>query len=113
MANRKKVRKKAAKTDNREHVLEQLYAFLDSHKGAAPKSSEAARLFKRGREQIAKKLGEEAVETLIEGIRGDRFRLALESADLLYHLVALWAATGVEPKAIWDELARRVGLRNP
>jgi phosphoribosyl-ATP pyrophosphohydrolase len=61
-------------------------------------------------EQIAKKLGEEAVEALIEGIQGDKPKLIAESADLLYHLLTLWAACGVKPKAVWDELARREGL---
>ena len=55
-----------------EHVLDRLYLVIDSRKGADPDTSYTARLFSRGRQQIAKKLGEEAVEALIEGIRGDR-----------------------------------------
>ena len=47
---------------------------------------------------------------MIEGIRGDKAKLVAESADLLFHLLTLWAATGVRPKAVWDELARREGL---
>ena len=93
-----------------DHVLDRLYVVIDSRKGANPDTSYTARLFSRGREQIAKKLGEEAVEALIEGIRGDRPRLVGESADMLYHLLTLWAASGVKPKAVWDELARREGL---
>ena len=93
-----------------EHVLDRLYLVIDSRKGADPDTSYTARLFSRGRQQIAKKLGEEAVEALIEGIRGDRPKLVGESADLLYHLLTLWAATGVKPKAVWTELARREGL---
>ena len=73
-------------------------------------TSYTARLFSRGRAQIAKKLGEEAVETLIEGIKGDRPKLVGESADMLYHLLTLWAASGVKPAAVWGELARREGL---
>jgi phosphoribosyl-ATP pyrophosphohydrolase len=93
-----------------EHVLDRLYLVIESRKGADPDTSYTARLFSRGRQQIAKKLGEEAVEALIEGIRGDRPKLVGESADLLYHLLTLWAATGVKPKAVWTELARREGL---
>jgi phosphoribosyl-ATP pyrophosphohydrolase len=93
-----------------EHVLDRLYLVIDSRKGADPDTSYTARLFSRGRQQIAKKLGEEAVEALIEGIRGDRPKLVGESADMLYHLLTLWAATGVKPKAVWTELARREGL---
>jgi len=93
-----------------EHVLDRLYLVIDSRKGADPDTSYTARLFSRGRQQIAKKLGEEAVEALIEGIRGDRPKLVGESADMLYHLLTLWAAIGVKPQAVWTELARREGL---
>jgi phosphoribosyl-ATP pyrophosphohydrolase len=93
-----------------EQVLDRLYLVIDSRKGADPDTSYTARLFSRGRQQIAKKLGEEAVEALIEGIRGDRPKLVGESADMLYHLLTLWASVGVKPKAVWTELARREGL---
>ena len=73
---------------------------IDSRKGADPDTSYTARLFSRGRQQIAKKLGEEAVEALIEGIRGDRPKLVGESADMLYHLLTLWAAVGVKPSGL-------------
>ena len=115
MAKKKKAKKKALKkrqdapgTD--EHVLDRLYVAINSRKGADPDTSYTARLFSRGRAQIAKKLGEEAVEALIEGIKGDRPKLVAESADMLYHLLTLWAATNVKPKAVWTELARREGL---
>ena len=115
MAKRKKAKKKALKKrlENghaTDHVLDRLYAVIHSRKGADPETSYTARLFSRGRQQIAKKLGEEAVEALIEGIRGDKPKLVGESADMLYHLLTLWAATNVKPKAIWSELARREGL---
>lgn len=95
------------------HVLDRLYVLIASCKGADPETSYSARLFKRGRVQIAKKLGEEAVETLIEGIRGNRSKLIAESADMLHYLLTLWAATNVKPKAIWNELAQREGLFAP
>ena len=111
MAKEKKAKKKADKNRRQtnpvsvdEHVLDRLYVVIDSRKGADPDTSYTARLFSRGRAQIAKKLGEEAVEALIEGIRGDRPKLVAESADMLYHLLTLWAATGVRPKAVWAEL---------
>ena len=115
MAKNKKAKKKALKNKKRqhgpsEHVLDRLYVLIDSRKGADPDTSYTARLFSRGRAQIAKKLGEEAVEALIEGIRGDRPKLVGESADLLYHLLTLWAASDVKPAAVWRELARREGL---
>ncbi len=91
-------------------MLDRLYDVIDSRKGADPNTSYTARLFSRGRQQIAKKLGEEAVETLIEGIRGDKPKLVGESADMLYHLLTLWASVGVQPATVWAELARREGL---
>jgi phosphoribosyl-ATP pyrophosphohydrolase len=116
MAKKKKVSKKALKKRDEngsvsdEHVLDRLYAVIDSRKGADPDTSYTARLFSRGRQQIAKKLGEEAVEALIEGIRGDKPKLVGESADMLYHLLTLWASVGVKPAAVWAELDRREGL---
>ena len=89
------------------HILDELYAVIESRKGADPKTSRTAQLFHRGVAKIAQKVGEEAVETLIEGMRGDRDRLAEESADLLYHLLVLWADQNVRPQAVWQALARR------
>ena len=116
MAKKKKASKKAFKKRDESgstvdmHVLDRLYDVIDSRKGADPDTSYTARLFSRGRQQIAKKLGEEAVETLIEGIRGDKPKLVGESADMLYHLLTLWASVGVKPAAIWAELEKREGL---
>jgi phosphoribosyl-ATP pyrophosphohydrolase len=115
MAKKKKAKKKALKRQREdsvvlEHVLDRLYVVINSRKGADPETSYTARLFSRGRQQIAKKLGEEAVEALIEGIRGDKPKLIGESADMLYHLLTLWAAVNVKPQAVWNELARREGL---
>ncbi len=115
MAKKKKAKKKALKRQRDdsvvlEHVLDRLYVVINGRKGADPETSYTARLFSRGRQQIAKKLGEEAVEALIEGIRGDKLKLVAESADMLYHLLTLWAAVNVKPQAVWNELARREGL---
>ena len=116
MAKKTKAKKKALKSQRQEtgsadeHVLDRLYVVINSRKGADPDTSYTARLFSRGRQQIAKKLGEEAVEALIEGIRGDKVKLVAESADMLYHLLTLWAAVNVKPQAVWTELARREGL---
>ena len=92
------------------HMLDRLFAIIESRKGADPSSSYTARLMSRGRIKIAQKLGEEAVEAAIEGVRDDPDKLIAESADLLYHLLALWAVVGVRPQEVWDELARREGV---
>ena len=88
-------------------VLERLWQTILSRRGADPQTSYTARLLGRGRAKIAQKLGEEAIEAVIEGVRGDREKLVGESADLLYHLLVLWAATGVEPAAVGLELQAR------
>ena len=88
-------------------ALERLWRVIESRRGADPDTSYTARLFGRGNAKIAQKLGEEAVEAVIEGVRGDRAALVGESADLFYHLLVLWAAVGVSPAEVAGELARR------
>ncbi len=90
-------------------ALDRLWQVIGSRRGADPQTSYTARLFARGRTKIAQKLGEEAVEAVIEGIRGDAPKLVGESADLLYHLLVLWADAGVAPDDVAAELARREG----
>jgi phosphoribosyl-ATP pyrophosphohydrolase len=90
-------------------ALERLWRVILSRRGADPETSYTARLFARGTAKIAQKLGEEAVEAVIEGVKGDRAALVGESADLLYHLFVLWAALGVSPADVAGELARREG----
>lgn len=90
-------------------TLDRLFSVIESRRGADPASSYTAKLFAEGPAAIAKKLGEEAVETAIEGVRGDRPRLVAESADLLYHLLVLWADRGVAPAEVWRALDARAG----
>ena len=65
------------------------------------------KLLDRGVAHCAKKLGEEAVETALAAVGEDRERVAAEAADLLYHLLVLWAVAGVSPADVAAELARR------
>jgi phosphoribosyl-ATP pyrophosphohydrolase len=90
-------------------VLERLFAVIESRKGADPGTSYTAKLLARGPKQIAKKTGEEAVEVVIAALTEDSARVAEESADLLYHILTLWAATGVRPGDVWAALASREG----
>lgn len=92
------------------HVLEELYQVILTRRGADPAQSNTARLFAKGKKKIAQKLGEEAVEALIEGVRGDKNGLVAESADLLYHLLVLWAALEVTPEEVWTALRAREGI---
>ncbi len=96
-----------AKTDT--EVLARLFAVIEQRRGGDPAKSYVAKQLGQGTHRIAQKLGEEAVETLIEGMRGDRERLTEESADLLYHLLVLWAAKGVTPARVWAVLEGRRG----
>lgn len=89
------------------HVLDQLYAVIENRRGGDPAQSRTARLFQKGPAKIAQKVGEEAVETAIAALVEPRERLVAESADLLYHLLVLWASQGVRPEEVWTELERR------
>ena len=77
---------------------------------ADPSTSRTARLLRAGRSKVAKKLGEEAVEVVIDAVHGSRDNLVRESADLLYNLVVLWVSAGVTPKEVWKEMERRERL---
>lgn len=97
-------------TDNAApHVLDALYRTVEARKGADPEASYTARLLSDGVPKVARKMGEEAVEAVIAAVEGDKDALAGESADLLYHLVVLWAAAGVTPEDVWGKLAGRAG----
>ncbi|HWI27394.1 MAG TPA: phosphoribosyl-ATP diphosphatase [Stellaceae bacterium] len=91
-------------------TLDRLYAVISARRGADPAGSYTAKLFAEGSAKIAKKLGEEAVEAVIEGVRGDGPRLVAESADLLYHLLVLWADRGIAPAEVWRALDARAGV---
>ncbi|MEM6903630.1 MAG: phosphoribosyl-ATP diphosphatase [Pseudomonadota bacterium] len=87
--------------------LDELFQVLEDRRDAAPEVSYTARLHAKGKAKIAQKVGEEAVETVIEAMRGDNQKLAEESADLLYHLLVLWQACDLPPAAVYDVLADR------
>lgn len=90
-------------------ILDRLYRVIESRKDADPAVSHTARLFARGPAKVAQKFGEESVEAVIEGAHGDKKALVMESADVVYHLLVLWAARGVKPADVWKELERREG----
>ena len=72
-------------------------------------SSWTAKLFTQGMERAAKKLGEEAVETVIAAVKGDKKDLVSESADLLYHWLVVLAVAGVPLSDVLAELEKRTG----
>ena len=97
-------------TDTLGDTLDRLWQVIDSRRGADPASSYTAKLLSRGKAKVAQKFGEEAIEAVIEGARGDRAALVGESADVLYHLLVMWAASGIGPEDVAAELARREGI---
>jgi phosphoribosyl-ATP pyrophosphohydrolase len=90
-------------------VLDRLFATIEDRKGADPSTSWTAKLLSKGPEYICKKVGEEATETVIEAVAGRPDKIATESADLIYHLMVLWASTGVKPQDVWGVLQAREG----
>jgi phosphoribosyl-ATP pyrophosphohydrolase len=90
--------------------LDRLYQAVLAARTADPASSRTARLLRAGRSKMAKKLAEEAVEVVIDAMHGHSDAVVRESADLLYNLVVLWVASGVHPKDVWTEMARRERL---
>lgn len=88
-------------------VLHRLADAIEARRGADPETSWTAKLLAKGPEKAAEKFGEEAVEAVIEAVKGDPERLMAEAADVLYHLLVMCAARGVRLEDIEAELAAR------
>ena len=91
------------------HSLDRLYDVIVSRKDEPPEDSYTAQLFVNAPENPARKLCEEATEVLIEALNHNKVKLTAESADLLYHLLVVWAAADIDPQDVWQELDRRQG----
>lgn len=94
------------------YTIEMAYAIVQSRKQSPNANSYASQLLSEGTQAIAKKFGEQAMDTVIEAIRKDRTRLTEESADLLYHLLVLWADANLEPQDIYEVLAKRMSMQS-
>jgi phosphoribosyl-ATP pyrophosphohydrolase len=90
-------------------ALARLAATIETRRGADPETSWTAKLLSKGPEKCAEKFGEEAVEAIIEAVKGDRARLTAEAADVLYHLLVMLAARDVTLSEVEAELERREG----
>ena len=95
--------------ENTDAAIRRLFEVIASRKGGDADDSYTAKLFASGTEKIAQKLGEEAVETVIAAVAGDRAGLTAESADLIYHLLVLLADAGLTPDDVIAELKKREG----
>lgn len=89
--------------------LDRLDALIARRKGGDGGASYTASLFAAGRAHIARKLGEEAVETVVAALGSDRTAIRAEAADLVYHLLVLLADAGLSLDDVRSELARREG----
>ena len=90
-----------------DNSLQELYQLIASRKANPPPDSYTARLFAAGDVEIAKKVGEEAIEVIVASYKESDARLASECADLVYHLMVLLASRGVEWSAVTRELDAR------
>ncbi|KQS71944.1 phosphoribosyl-ATP pyrophosphatase [Rhizobium sp. Leaf371] len=88
-------------------LLSDLEAIVAERAKASPETSWTAKLVEQGQARAAKKLGEEAVETVIAAISGDRKELVSESADLLYHLMVVLKIADVPLQEVLEELEGR------
>lgn len=88
-------------------TLSRLAATIAERRSADPETSWVAQLNARGVPVIARKLGEEAVETIVAALSGSREELVGESADMLFHLLVLLDAKGVSLDEVYADLERR------
>ncbi len=88
-------------------VIDRLFDVITRRRAERPADSYTTKLFDAGRPRIAQKVGEEAVETVIAALDNVPAELVTESADLIYHLLVLWADAGIRPDDVWRELAKR------
>ncbi|WP_042247500.1 phosphoribosyl-ATP diphosphatase [Paracoccus sp. PAMC 22219] len=91
-------------------ALHRLAATVQARKTADPDGSWTAKLLAKGPEKCAEKFGEEAIEAIIEAIKGDRDRLTAEAADVIFHLLVMLAARDVTLDDVEAELTRREGM---
>ena len=90
-------------------TLQQLENTIIARKSADPSSSWTAQLLAKGPEKCAVKFGEEAIEAIIEAVKGDKQALISEAADVVYHLMVMLASRDVAFDDVLAELARRAG----
>lgn len=91
-------------------ILRRLAATIESRKAGDPASSYVAALFSKGHDAVLKKVGEEAVETLLAAKDGDKLHLVRETADLWFHCLVMLSWHGLGPGDVLAELQRREGV---
>lgn len=91
-------------------ILHRLAATIAARSGGDPATSHSAKMLAKGPAKCAEKFGEEAIEAIIEAVKGDREKLAAEAADVLYHLLVMLTARNVTLDQVLAELRRREGV---
>lgn len=90
-------------------TLEELEQIIATRAGASADESWTAKLLAKGPEKCAEKFGEEAIEAVIEAVKGDSDRLTSEAADVLFHLLVMLRSRDVTLADVMAELDRRQG----
>ena len=89
-----------------EQIISELFSILTARKKSSVQKSYTSHLLSNP-ELLAKKIGEESSELIIDFIKRDKEGIIKESSDLLYHLLVIWISIGIEPEEIWNELSSR------
>ena len=89
-----------------DHIIKTLFKILKERNNFDTDKSYTAQLLNNPN-LLAKKIGEESTELIIDLVNNNKIGVINESADLLYHLIVSWVSSGVDPEEIWDELSKR------
>ena len=89
-----------------EQILKELFTVLKQRKKTSEKKSYTSHLIKNP-ELLAKKIGEESSELIIDFVKKNKQGVIRESADLIYHILVIWVSLGINPEEIWKELSSR------
>ena len=94
------------KTKTNEQIISELFSTLTERQNTSVKKSYTSQLLSNP-ELLAKKIGEESSELIIDFIKKNKDGVIRESSDLLYHLLVIWISIGIKPEEIWNELSSR------
>ena len=89
-----------------EQIIKELFIVLTQRKKTSDKNSYTSHLLKNP-DLLAKKIGEEASELIIDFVKKNKEGAIKESADLIYHVLVIWVSLGINPEEIWKELSSR------
>jgi phosphoribosyl-ATP pyrophosphohydrolase len=110
MGNSSKTKHAAAGALSDTTPLTKLFEALADQGSGQVHNARTAKLLSSGLAKMSQKLVEEAAEVAIDAVRERHEGVVNESADLLYHLVVLWFALGIDPATVWAEMSRREQL---